>query len=133
MKLFVAFLSVLCLCLSGCASGDVTVKPTDDKEAKPTVSSEQKGSLETANIGAQPEKVASKSPPNELNRIVTIKTRYRTVNVRPDPSTRRPPIAKLTGGDKVEVTGEDRGWLKIRFGSENSRAEGWISKKLVED
>ena len=39
-----------------------------------------------------------------------------TLNVRPDPSTRRPPVGQLKRGDRVTILQRRNGWFQIRAG-----------------
>jgi hypothetical protein len=126
VKLFTAFCLVLGLFfLSSCASGG----KVDKQETKGSTDGKQQSSGQTADL-AQPDKKVAGQPQQEPV-ISIVKKRLTIVNVRPDPSTKRPPVAKLTGGDKVEVIGEVPGWLHIRFGNNGGRGEGWISKQLI--
>lgn len=38
------------------------------------------------------------------------------LNLRPEPSTRRPPIARLNQGQSVEILGQEEGWFQVRSG-----------------
>jgi hypothetical protein len=64
--------------------------------------------------------------------ILTIKKNYTSVKVRTEPSTKKPTVATLTGGDKVEKIEEKKDWVKIRFNIEGDEGEGWIKKDLAQ-
>lgn len=49
------------------------------------------------------------------------------LNVRPDPSTRRPPVGQLQRGTRVTILDGRNGWLQIRAG----RIEGFVSGDYV--
>lgn len=118
----------------GQATGDVMVKSADEEEAKGAKKkNEQQSSSKSGNSKNQQEKTTSKEAVSSETKIITIKKNYTTVNVRPEPSTKKAPVAKLSGGDKVEKIAESSGWLKIRFNIDGSEGEGWISKDLVEN
>lgn len=69
------------------------------------------------------------TPPPAASRI---KRQHRYVNVRPDPSSERKPVAVLMGGKRVEVVGEQENWVKIRWQRGKKELEGWVFKRFVE-
>ncbi|WP_052263461.1 SH3 domain-containing protein [Geobacter pickeringii] len=61
-----------------------------------------------------------------------IKQHHKYVNVRPDPSSGKKPVAVLQGGKRVEIIGEEGNWVKIRWSRGKKEHEGWVFKKYVE-
>jgi hypothetical protein len=64
--------------------------------------------------------------------VLAIKQGMTAVNVRPDPSTRRPPVAKLEAGSQVEKVAADGAWLRVKFTANGAAGEGWIRRDMVE-
>jgi Bacterial SH3 domain len=58
-----------------------------------------------------------------------IKDGCSTANVRSGPSTKNPVIAKLKGGDSVNVVEVKSGWVRIRL---DNGGNGWVYGDLVE-
>ncbi len=56
-----------------------------------------------------------------------ITTRHKYVNVRPEPSTDKKPVAVLKGGKTVEVLGREGTWVKIRWTRGKKTLEGWVA------
>lgn len=119
MKPLVILFSVMCLLFNGCAAvrmdgrvyqatGDAMVKSADEEEANESKkkNEQQSNSRSENNKPQQEESISKKEPISNESQIVTIKKKYTTVNVRPDPSAKKPPVARLSGGDKVEKIGE---------------------------
>jgi len=61
-----------------------------------------------------------------------ITTRHKYVNVRPEPSTDKKPVAVLKGGKTVEVLGREGTWVKIRWTRGKKTLEGWVAGKFME-
>lgn len=61
-----------------------------------------------------------------------ITPRQKYVNVRPDPSANKKPIAVLRGGKKVDVLNKEGAWAKIRWSRGKKVREGWVAGKFVE-
>jgi hypothetical protein len=135
LRSFIIFIPLVLLVFSGCAavrmagkvakaSGDVLVESADEEEAK------QQGEAPVQAEGVpKNEDTAS----HTTAKIVVIKKNLHVVNVRPDPSKTKSPIATLVGGDKVEQIETSGDWLKIRINDEGEQIEGWIHKGMVED
>ena len=73
--------------------------------------------------------------PNQQGQVQTVKVKstYKSVNVRSEPSTLNPPITTLPGGMEVLKISENADWVQIRLDMEDgSQMDGWISKKMVE-
>jgi len=77
---------------------------------------------------------------NELNgsnaggeRTVTIKSKYKSINVRSEPDQRKPIVGTLPGGATVQKLSANKGWVKVRFEEEDgSQVDGWIIKTVIE-
>jgi hypothetical protein len=70
---------------------------------------------------------------SQQEQTVKVKSTYKSVNVRSDPSTLNPPITSLPGGMEVLKISENADWVQIRLDMEDgSQMDGWISKKMVE-
>ena len=61
-----------------------------------------------------------------------ITSRQKYVNVRPEPSTNKKPVAVLSGGKSVEVLAREGAWVKIRWTRGKKTHEGWVAAKFVE-
>lgn len=61
---------------------------------------------------------------------ITLRQKY--VNVRPDPSASKKPIAVLRGGKKIDVLSKEGAWAKIRWSKGKKVREGWVAGKFVE-
>ncbi|ABB33529.1 bacterial SH3 domain lipoprotein, putative [Geobacter metallireducens GS-15] len=61
-----------------------------------------------------------------------ITPRQKYVNVRPEPSTGKKPVAVLSGGKYVEVLGREGTWVKIRWTRGKKAHEGWVAGKFVD-
>lgn len=61
-----------------------------------------------------------------------ITRRQKYVNIRPEPSTNKKPVAVLTGGKKVEIIDRQELWLKIRWTRGKKMLEGWVAGKYVD-
>lgn len=61
----------------------------------------------------------------------TLKVKVHTANLRPKPqiSEAEPPLAVLTQGEEVTVSGKDGAWLKVKFYT----IEGWMSQSTLEN
>ena len=81
-------------------------------------------------IKAADNKTAS-NPPN----TVAIKKGLQTISVRTGPSSKKPSVAKLIGGDQVEPISESAGggWVKIRFKVDGRQGQGWVKKTQIEN
>jgi hypothetical protein len=65
--------------------------------------------------------------------VVTIKSNYNKVNIRPTPSTQLEPVASLAGGDPLQLLGDHGDWLNVGFYDTAGKEQaGWIYKYLVE-
>lgn len=144
MKPVVILFFAMCLLINGCAAvrlggrisqatGDVMVKSADEEETKES----KKQTMQKTNSSSENNKVqkgnsiSKKDSLSNEAQIITIKMKHAAVNVRPDPSTNKPPIAQLKGGDKATKIGESGTWLKIKFDNNGKQSEGWIVKDLV--
>jgi hypothetical protein len=75
----------------------------------------------------------SEKPDQVQTSTVKIRQGKSLTNVRPAPTTKNNPIARLKGGTGVEKLEERGSWYKIRFTDSNgSQQEGWVNKSQVE-
>lgn len=95
------------------AAGGEMVRSADEEETK------KKGKLANGSETA---------PAN----LLEVKKKLTSVKVRPEPSTKRPALATLTGGDKVEKLNTKKGWIKIRFSTDESEGEGWVKSDTLQ-
>ncbi len=71
--------------------------------------------------------------PQEQAQTVKIKTKYKTVALKSEPSAGASVIEHVPGGMKVLKISENAEWVQIRCDMDDgSQLEGWISKKMVE-
>jgi hypothetical protein len=97
-----------------------------------------KGGLGTGGrLGVQGGQTAAS---NEINgassdqhkQTVTVKSKYKSINVRSEPDLHKPIVGTIPGGKTVEKVSANKGWVKIRFeGTDGSQLEGWISKTVI--
>lgn len=83
----------------------------------------------SAEVTATVVESAPASAPVPASGRITPRQKY--VNVRPEPSTHKKPIAVLVGGKKIEVLGTEGSWTKIRWSRGKKVREGWIAGKFV--
>ncbi len=82
-----------------------------------------------------PARKSRPSPPTipQGREVVTIKSQYSGVNIRPTPSTMKAPLTTVRGGDRLGKLEERGNWLRVSFtdGYGNKRT-GWVYKYLVD-
>ena len=122
------------------ATGTVLVKSANEEEAKDKKEEEAKNKKEKAPEKA-PEKTAEKAPvkateakntksQNETSKVAgDFCKAKKNCYVRPEPSTKKAPIAKLQAADLIERIGQQGDWIKIRL---DDGTEGWVNKNLIE-
>ncbi len=98
-----------------------------------------KGGLGTGGrLGVQGGQTAASNEMKEASsaqqkQTVTVKSKYKSVNVRSEPDTHKPIVGTLPGGTTVEKISSTKGWVKIRFEKDGgSQLEGWLSKSVIE-
>jgi hypothetical protein len=132
------------------ATGTVLVKSANDEEAKDKKEEEAKNKKEKASEKTSEkavEKTSEKTPasetlPTKTSEAKNDKSQNETSKmagdfckakkncyVRPEPSTKEAPIAKLQAADVIEKVGQQGNWIKIRL---DDGSEGWVYKTMLE-
>jgi uncharacterized protein YgiM (DUF1202 family) len=64
---------------------------------------------------------------------VKVKSIFKTVNVRSEPSKQATIVTTLPGGMEVAKVGETTGWVQVKLDMEDgSQVVGWISDETIE-
>ncbi len=128
--------------VSDAVSPDEAKKETQEQTKASEDKAEEK--VEEVVEEPKPEAVEETKPPeakveeevvqeSELVEIVKIKEKLSWVNIRPEPSTKKPSISTCKGGAELEKLEEKGNWFKVKFlDKDNKQTEGWIYKYLLE-
>lgn len=84
----------------------------------------------SASSAPQPAEAAATSFRTPVPAQITRRQKY--VNIRPEPSANKKPVAVLMGGKKVEIIDRQELWLKIRWTRGKKVFEGWVAGKYVD-
>jgi hypothetical protein len=117
-----------------------TVEPRAEAPQQPT-GADERPAVQSAEASTDAVAARSDQPAANAGKVnqaagqpaaLMIRRGQKGTNVRGDPSTSKPPIAKLNGGDKLEKLLDRDPWLKVRFSHAGKRMEGWVRKDLTE-
>jgi SH3-like domain-containing protein len=99
-----------------------------------TMDALDKSFAKSINIASQTQSGQPEQPEQPVQvQTVTVKSGFKTVNVRQEPSKQAPVVTKIPGGMEVAKIDENEHWIKVKLDMEDgSQTIGWISNEVVE-